>query len=114
MPFYLKLFRLLIKAPSKQQIACHAPKPILFDTGELNFPHSWQPHVLDIQLFRIGNVYIAAVPAEFTTMSGRRLRKAIKETLVENGADPNDTTVILSGLSNGYSVSIKKKIVKII
>ncbi|CAO3612620.1 unnamed protein product [Cunninghamella blakesleeana] len=103
LPLYARLFRLLIKSPSKRQVACHAPKPILFDTGELNFPHSWQPHVLDLQLFRIGNVYIAAVPAEFTTMSGRRLKKAIKEALVENGADPNDIYVILSGLSNGYS-----------
>ncbi|CAO3643586.1 unnamed protein product [Cunninghamella echinulata] len=103
MPFYLKLIRLLLKEPSKQQKACHAPKPILLDTGELFFPHSWQPHILDIQLFRLGHVYIAAVPAEFTTMSGRRLRQAIKDTVVEYGSNPNDTTVILSGLSNGYS-----------
>ncbi|KAI8067907.1 Neutral/alkaline nonlysosomal ceramidase [Gongronella butleri] len=103
MPWYWKVIRWFIKTPTEAQEACHAPKPILFDTGEMDFPHAWQPHHLDIQLLRVGDVYIAGVPAEFTTMSGRRLRKAIKDTLVAHGANANTTTVILSGPANGYS-----------
>lgn len=71
----------------------------------MTLPYAWQPKILDIQLLRIGNVYIAGVPAEFTTMSGRRLRRAIKAKLIEHGAGDNDTQVILSGPANGYAVS---------
>lgn len=78
---------------------------VILDTGEMQFPYTWQPHILDVQLFRIGNFYIAAVPSEFTTMSGRRLRNAIKNKLVEYGIGDNETTVVLSGPANGYAVS---------
>lgn len=45
---------------------------------------------------------MAAVPGEFTTMSGRRLRNAIKDEVFKiDGA--NDTEVIIAGLSNVYS-----------
>lgn len=107
MPWYWRLIRIFIKTPTPTQALCHAPKPILFDTGEMNFPHAWQPHILDLQLLRLGDVYIAGVPAEFTTMSGRRLRNAIKRTLVKEGGDPSSIQVILSGPANGYSVSRK-------
>lgn len=60
------------------------------------------PSVVSIQLAKIGNVYLAAVPGEFTTMSGRRLRDAIKEEVNNNGGG-NDTEVIIAGLSNVYS-----------
>lgn len=71
----------------------------------MHLPYTWQPHILDVQLFRIGNFYIAAVPSEFTTMSGRRLRNAIKNKLVEYAIGDNETTVVLSGPANGYAVS---------
>ncbi|ORZ09921.1 Neutral/alkaline nonlysosomal ceramidase [Absidia repens] len=103
-PWYWRIIRSFIKSPSQAQVSCHAPKPILFDTGEINFPHSWQPHILELQLLRVGNVYIAGVPAEFSTMSGRRLRKAIKETIIQHtGCDTESIKVILSGPANGYS-----------
>ena len=44
---------------------------------QMNSPYSWQPNVVDTQLFRIGQLLILAVPGEFTTMSGRRLHEAI-------------------------------------
>ncbi|KAI8138889.1 Neutral/alkaline nonlysosomal ceramidase [Fennellomyces sp. T-0311] len=97
------LLKNIVKRPSKYQVECQAPKAVLLDTGEMRFPYIWQPHILDVQLFRIGNFYIAAVPAEFTTMSGRRLRKAIKEKLIELGTGNNETTVVLSGPANGYA-----------
>lgn len=70
----------------------------------MSFPYAWQPTILDVQLLRIGNVYIAGVPAEFTTMSGRRLRAAIKHKLIEYNVGNENTTVILSGPANGYAV----------
>ncbi|KAI8390988.1 Neutral/alkaline nonlysosomal ceramidase [Radiomyces spectabilis] len=91
----------LLRWPSQQQKLCHAPKPIILNTGEMTYPFEWQPHILDIQLLRIGSVFIIGVPAEFTTMSGRRLRNAVQKTLCEYGIC--DTVVILSGPANGYS-----------
>ncbi|KAI9311080.1 Neutral/alkaline nonlysosomal ceramidase [Dichotomocladium elegans] len=101
--FFWDQLRNLIKKPSKYQEECQAPKAVILNTGEMEFPYAWQPNILDIQLFRIGNFYIAAVPAEFTTMSGRRLRNAIKRKLIEYNLGSNDTTVVLSGPANGYA-----------
>lgn len=53
-------------------------------------------------MFQIGNVFFTAVPGEFTTMSGRRLRNAVKNAVIENGGS-DDTRVIITGLSNVYT-----------
>jgi neutral ceramidase len=82
----------------------------LLDTGEMTSLHSWQPEILDIQLFRVGNVFIYAVPSEFTTMSGRRLQNAIKTALIKNYLGNQDTIVIHSGPANGYAVGIHNDI----
>lgn len=39
-PFWL-LVRALIKTPSKEQVECHRPKPILLDVGEIDEPYAW-------------------------------------------------------------------------
>ncbi|KAK7111468.1 neutral ceramidase B-like [Littorina saxatilis] len=96
------IIRDLIKAPSQEQIDCHAPKPILLDTGEITKPYLWQPQIVDIQLFRVGQLAIILPPAEFTTMSGRRTRDTVTETLVANGL-PSNTTSVIAGLSNDYA-----------
>lgn len=36
-----------------------------------------QPSIVDVQILRVGQLVILAVPGELTTMSGRRLREAI-------------------------------------
>lgn len=77
----------------------------MLDTGEMTYLHTWQPNILDIQLLRIGNVFIYAVPSEFTTMSGRRLRNAIKKAVIEHRLGDENTVVIHSGPANGYAVS---------
>lgn len=43
--------------------------------------------------------------AEFTTMAGRRLREAVKNTLITNGNGEfgNDTQIVIAGLTNTYS-----------
>lgn len=42
--------RNLLKAPGKKQVACHQPKPILLDTGEMKVPYDWA-----VSLIRVGS-----------------------------------------------------------
>ncbi|XP_064404279.1 uncharacterized protein LOC135349656 [Halichondria panicea] len=100
-----KLFELIrdvIKDPSPEQIKCHKPKPILLDTGEITFPYPWQPAILPLQILAVGQLVIIGVPAEFTTMSGRRLRDTVSKVLVENGFS-KDFIPVVAGLSNTYA-----------
>lgn len=91
----------LLHNPSKEEKECQAPKPILLDTGywnewnannfdmngcyfiiasgHINILYPWAPKILPLQMFRIGQLVISAVPAEFTTMSGRYLKNAVKK-----------------------------------
>ncbi|CAL1538863.1 unnamed protein product [Lymnaea stagnalis] len=100
-PFW-NFVRDLIKDPSERQVKCHQPKPILLDTGEIKEPYLWQPQIVDNQILRIGQFIIVAVPGEFTTMSGRRMRDNIYNTLVQEGF-PNNTKAVIAGLSNEYA-----------
>ncbi|PSR86146.1 Neutral ceramidase [Actinidia chinensis var. chinensis] len=102
---FWKLVRNLLKTPGKEQIACHYPKPILLDTGEMKLPYDWAPSILPIQILRIGQLVILAVPGEFTTMAGRRLRDAVKTVLTSggNGAFDSNIHVVIAGLTNTYS-----------
>jgi neutral ceramidase len=102
---FWNLVRDFIAKPNKEMIECQAPKPILLATGLMNFPYQWQPTILPTQIIRIGNVLLAAVPAEFTTMSGRRMKEMLKSEAdqilgPDNGSE---TKVVLAGLSNAYS-----------
>lgn len=90
----------LLKDPSPETVECHAPKPILLDTGELMFPYPWHPSSVDTQILRIGQLAILAVPGEFTTMSGRRLREAVSGAASEMG---EEMKVVIAGLSNTYT-----------
>jgi len=67
----------------------------------MRLPYQWQPKIVSTQVAIIGNVVIAGVPGEFTTMSGRRLREAIKKVM--NDASDDETSVIVAGLCNTYS-----------
>lgn len=103
-PFW-KLVRNLLKTPSKEQVDCQQPKPILLDTGEMKLPYDWAPAILPIQIFRIGQFVILSVPSEFTTMSGRRLRDAVKTVLssAANEEFNGKLHVVIAGLTNTYS-----------
>jgi neutral ceramidase len=59
-------------------------------------PKPWTPNVLPVQLFTIGALAIAAVPGEFTTVAGRRLRESIRQAL-------GVTHVVLAGYANAYA-----------
>lgn len=99
-PFWDMVSAFLHK-PSQEQVNCHYPKPILLDTGEINFPYSWHPRIMDTQVGRIGNFLILPVPGEFTTMCGRRLRDQVSATATEEGLP--DTIPVIAGHSNVYS-----------
>ncbi|KAL2468159.1 Neutral ceramidase [Forsythia ovata] len=102
---FWKKVRDAIKEPSQYQVDCQKPKTVLLDTGEMFWPYAWAPAILPIQILRLGKLVILSVPGEFTTMAGRRLREAIKETLISNGNGEfgNDTHIVIAGLSNTYS-----------
>ncbi|XP_077971927.1 putative neutral ceramidase C [Styela clava] len=94
--------RNFLHSPSPEQIRCHAPKPILLDTGEMKSPYDWQPEIVDTQIFQIGQLLILALPGEFSTMTGRRLQNGVIETLKE--IDPKSKyTAVIAGLANTYS-----------
>lgn len=99
-PFW-NTVRNFLATPTKDDIRCQSPKPILLATGRMRLPYQWQPKIVSTQVAVIGNVVIAGVPGEFTTMSGRRLRDAIKKVM--NGASDDEMSVIVAGLCNTYS-----------
>jgi neutral ceramidase len=79
----------------------HYPKDVMIDTSRSPAPEfngvTVGPTVLPISILRIGNLAILAVPAEFTSMAGWRLRKSVESIL------PPGTQTIIAGLSNDYS-----------
>jgi neutral ceramidase len=89
--------------PSAEQVACHTPKPILLNTGYANTPYKWTPAIVDIQMFRVGQLVMLIVPSEFTTMAGRRIREAVRAKLISTGVIGNDAYVVLAGPANTYS-----------
>lgn len=110
-----------LAAPTQDDIQCQYPKPILLSTGRVSyvqsspasnltvefcilqasFPYEWQPKIVPTQLLQIGDVILAAVPGEFTTMSGRRLKQSVRNAILQAGGE--DVQVVLAGLSNMYT-----------
>lgn len=91
---------------------CHAEKPVLLplNLGEsaggaldatlepLGLTTNFEPAVMPLQLFRIGNLALVGLPWEVTTVAARRLRRTLLEVLAPVGVD----TVVIAGLSNDY------------
>mmetsp|Transcript_4310 Transcript_4310/g.13188 ORF Transcript_4310/g.13188 Transcript_4310/m.13188 type:complete len:709 (+) Transcript_4310:126-2252(+) len=84
-------------ADNPDLVACQAPKPVLLPTGNMTTPHPWSPSVVPVQLAKIGDLVIAAVPTEMTTMAGRRLKRLLKAKFGQN------VTAVVAGLSNEYA-----------
>lgn len=61
--------------------------------------HAWAPQILPVQLFRIGNIALVAIPFEITTAASWRLRKTIEDKLFPNGFE----RVILCPYANAYN-----------
>jgi neutral ceramidase len=77
---------------------CHAEKVIFLPTG-LFKPHPWTPDILPLQILKVGNLAIIGLPVEASTMSGRRIRKAVQAMLDDIGVD----TVVFAGYANEYA-----------
>ncbi|XP_041065076.1 neutral ceramidase [Carcharodon carcharias] len=101
-PFWDAIRDMLLGKPSNETQDCHYPKPILFSTGEMMKPLPWHPEIVDVQILTLGTFVITAVPGEFTTMSGRRLREAVKHEIESTGS-LKDVDVVVSGLCNVYT-----------
>lgn len=100
-PFWDGIRDAFVGPPSDETKACHQPKPILFSTGEMNDPLPWHPAIVDVQIITIGSFAIVAVPGEFTTMSGRRIRETVKQELDQGWF--SNTEVVVAGLCNIYT-----------
>ncbi|EPE34477.1 hypothetical protein GLAREA_10171 [Glarea lozoyensis ATCC 20868] len=95
-----------VHEPSKAQRACHYPKPILLDVGEVTSPYLWTPNVVDVQVLRVGQLFVVVSPGEATTMSGRRWKKAVAEeasSLALSDSAAVDPVVVLGGPANSYT-----------
>ncbi len=81
---------------------CQAEKPVLIPTGiahiNINGP-VMTPQIMPLQVLKIGNLAIAAVPTEVTTMAGRR----IKETLLSGLSGIGVNFAVISSLANSYA-----------
>jgi neutral ceramidase len=80
----------------------HLPKPILFAIGART---DLGPQNLPLQLFKIGQLVITGVPAEFTTMAGRRLR----ETVLPELSSLRVRHLAIAGYANDYSQYVTTK-----
>ncbi len=83
-------------SPTEQLRKCQKPKAILFATGLPKPPA--QEQVLPLGLVRIGQLVLAVGPAEYTTMTGRRIRAAVAKEL---GIEPR--YVVIAGYANDYA-----------
>mmetsp|Transcript_2818 Transcript_2818/g.3022 ORF Transcript_2818/g.3022 Transcript_2818/m.3022 type:complete len:734 (+) Transcript_2818:50-2251(+) len=105
-PFWDRVRDFLSK-PTDEEISCQAPKPILFNTADIDVPHEWDPSILPIQIIRLGNVFILSAPSEFTTMAGRRLRNAVRKIFEDSKiAGDQKIYVTIAGLTNTYSAYV--------
>ena len=91
-----------LREPSEGQKACHSPKPILLDVGEIDKPYLWTPNIVDVQVLRVGQLIIIVSPGEATTMSGRRWKNAIYDA-AKAQLDINDPQVVIGGPANSYT-----------
>ncbi|XP_026489460.2 neutral ceramidase-like [Vanessa tameamea] len=89
----------IVAPPTEDDVACHAPKPILLATGRVNFPVPWHSRVISLSLIYLGDFVIVGIPGEPTTMAGRRMKDVVSDVLVSRGLQPR---VAVSGLTNEY------------
>lgn len=74
-----------------------SPKAILFAPGEMQ-PQPGQSQIQPLTLVRIGQLVLIVGPAEFTTMSGRRIRNTVGEILGDAAK-----YLVTAGYSNSYA-----------
>lgn len=90
----------LIKKPTEDQKHCQLPKHIFFSAGEKENPYAWEPNIVDVMMFRLGQVVMILSPSEVTTMSGRRWKEAVRKQATSFVSDP---VVVLASPANTYA-----------
>ncbi|KAJ5677643.1 uncharacterized protein N7477_003276 [Penicillium maclennaniae] len=93
--------RAFIHQPSEAQKQCQGAKDILLDVGTLTEPYAWAADIVDIQVLRVGQLFIIISTSEATTMSGRRWKEAIAKGATDLGI--SDPQVVLGAPSNSYA-----------
>ncbi|TNC25369.1 neutral/alkaline ceramidase [Amycolatopsis alkalitolerans] len=87
-----------VDAPIPRELAgAQAPKAVAVPFGAMK-PYPWAPEVLPLQIVRLGQLYLAAGPAEYTIVAGLRIRRTVAAELgvpLEN--------VLVQGYANAYS-----------
>lgn len=94
---FIDMLTSIVSVPTDELIMLQFPKPIFLALGQA-IPMAWTSPIMPIQIFRIGSFVLLGVPAEFTTMAGRRLSQTIKEVFGNGVKD-----IVIAGLSNSYS-----------
>jgi len=103
----------LLKDPTDEQRACHSPKPILMDVGEMSRPYQWTPNIVDVQVFRAGQLVIVVSPGEASTMAGRRWKEVVHNAAADmfdqeaeatgSSSTPVAPVVVIGGPANSYT-----------
>lgn len=96
-----------VHKPNETQIACHGAKPILLDVGESADPYAWAPNIVDIQLLRVGQLFVIVSPGEATTMAGRRWRESLTYAAMKTFSDLQSAgtppVAVIGGPANSYT-----------
>ncbi len=90
----------------KEILNGHLPKPVLFAVGATE---GLAPKILPLQILRIGQLVILGVPAELTTMAGRRLRKSVLSLLEPGRSFTGIQHLAIAGYANDYSQYVTTK-----
>jgi neutral ceramidase len=84
--------------PPEWLVGCQYPKAALVPTGMITVGAPATPKILPVQIVKIGQFYLVAGPAEYTVVSGLRIRRSVARELgvpLEN--------VLMQGYANAYS-----------
>ncbi|CAG8226706.1 unnamed protein product [Penicillium salamii] len=100
-PFW-QIARAFIHQPTPKQQTCQGAKDVLLDVGTLTEPYAWAADIVDIQVLRVGQLFMIISASEATTMSGRRWREAIAAKAKSQLSIPNPQ-VVLGAPSNSYA-----------
>ncbi|MGP3923668.1 neutral/alkaline ceramidase [Streptomyces sp. 8N616] len=84
--------------PPEWLVGCQYPKANLVPTGMISDPAPATPKILPVQIVKIGQFYLVAGPAEYTIVSGLRIRRSVAEEL---GVPVGN--VLMQGYANAYS-----------
>jgi neutral ceramidase len=77
---------------------CHKEKRILIPVGD-EAPFFMTQEKLPVQIVTLGKLALLAVPTEFTTMAGRRLKTSVKDELAAIGIEH----IVIAGYANAYT-----------